>query len=260
MTPRAVEVLQKVSLIIAEDTRHSGPLLKHFGISTPVRAYHDHSAPREVEFFLRRLRRGDCLALIADAGTPLVSDPGYRLLDVVLEEGLTVRTVPGPSALSAALGVAGIPVDRFVFEGFLPARAAARRRRLEELAGERRSLVFFEAPHRLLACVADLAQIFGDRRRVPLLHELSKLHESVRRRSLGALRETLEQNPELQRGENVLLVAGAPATAAREAEAHRALDILLEQLPPSRAATLASRISGAPRAALYKRALARNKD
>ncbi len=143
MTPRAVEVLQKVSLIIAEDTRHSAPLLKHFGISTPVRAYHDHSTPREVEFFLRRLRRGDCLALIADAGTPLVSDPGYRLLDAVLEEGLTVRAVPGPSALSAALSIAGIPVDRFVFEGFLPARTAPLLRRLEELAGDRRSLLFF---------------------------------------------------------------------------------------------------------------------
>ncbi len=253
MVPRAVEILRAVDLIAAEDTRHSRPLLQHFGIATRMRSCHEYSTPAEIDTLLLRLQTGS-VAMITDAGTPLISDPGRRLVEQALAAGIPVTPVPGPSALTAALSVAGLPAERFVFEGFLPARAHGRRRRLAELAGETRTLVLFESPHRLRACLADLAAAFGPERSAVLARELTKLHETLRRAPLGKLRDWVEADAEQCRGESVLVVAGAvPADAAVSEESLRVLSLLLEDLPPSRAVALAAKITGAPRQALYRR-------
>ena len=256
MIPRALEVLREVDLVVAEDTRHTGRLLRHFGIATPLAACHEHSRQASVQRLAERLGTGLAMALVSDAGTPLVSDPGYALVDCALAAGVPVRAVPGPSALTAALSVAGLPTRQFVFEGFLPPRAAARRRRLEALATEPRTLVFFEAPHRIAACLAAVAELLGETRRAALARELTKLHETVRRSTLGELRDWVLADSQQRRGEVVLLVAGAPERAADEAELRRVLVALLEELPFSRAVTLAARLSRVPRRRLYQLGLA----
>lgn len=255
MVPRAIEVLQSVSCVAAEDTRHSRPLLEHFGIDTPLVAYHDHSSAADVESILRRLRAGESVALISDAGTPLVSDPGYRLVDAALAEGFAVVPVPGASAAIAALSVAGLPSDRFVFEGFLPAKAGARLNRLQELAAEERTLIFYEAPHRLLGTLAAMADAFGGERVAVLARELTKKFETVRRLPLQALREWAAADANQQRGECVLLVAGHVPGGEMPEEVLRVLRILLEELPLKQAAALAARITGAKKNALYQYAL-----
>ncbi len=196
---------------------------------------------------------GDIIALVSDAGTPLLSDPGFQLVRSAAAAGLTVRTIPGPSALTAALSVAGLPTDRFVFEGFLPASAGARRKALALLSTEPRTLVFFEAPHRLVETLADMRQAFGAERAAVIARELTKTYESVYRDTLGALLSMAAADAQMSRGEIVLLVAGA---AARETGGdmellNRALPLLLAELPPARAAGLAARLSGVPRAEAY---------
>ncbi len=255
MIPRALEVLREVDLVVAEDTRHTKRLLTHFGIATPLASCHEHSPPASVRRLAERLSAGAALALVSDAGTPMVSDPGYALVDLALGAGVPVRAVPGPSALTAALSVAGLPTQRFIFEGFLPPRAAARRHRLEALLGEPRTLVFFEAPHRLCAFLAAAVEVFGSERRAALARELSKVHETVRRASLGELRDWVADDPEQRRGELVLLVEGASEQAADEEESRRLLSLLLAELPFSRAVTLAARLSRVPRRQLYQLAL-----
>ncbi|MER3546183.1 MAG: 16S rRNA (cytidine(1402)-2'-O)-methyltransferase, partial [Rhodanobacteraceae bacterium] len=178
LSPRAQRVLHAVKLIAAEDTRHSKPLLGHFGIGTPLTALHEHNECEAVASLLVRLRAGEDIALISDAGTPLISDPGYRLVRAAREAGIPVSAVPGPCAAIAALAIAGLPSDRFTFEGFLPAKAPARRARLRELAHEPRTLVLYESPHRILECCEDLRDIFGAQREARLLRELTKLHET----------------------------------------------------------------------------------
>ena len=250
--PRAGRVLAEVAAICAEDTRHTRQLLAQVGVSTPLLALHEHNeealAPRLVE----RLQAGESLALVSDAGTPLVSDPGFRLVRAAREAGIRVSPVPGPSALVAALSVAGLPSDRFAFEGFLPAKPAARRERLAALAGEPRTLIFYESSHRIEAMLADAAAAFGDDRRAVLARELTKLFETVLDGSLAALHARVVAEPDQRKGEFVVVVEGAGEDgAARLAEGRRVYALLAAELKPSVAAKLAAEITGAPRKALY---------
>ncbi len=252
MSARAVEVLKRVERIAAEDTRHSAPLLARYGIATPTTALHEHNEREEVERLLARLRAGGELALISDAGTPLISDPGFRLVRAARAAGVTVSPVPGPCAAIAALSVAGLPSDRFVFEGFLPAKAAARRERLAELAGEARTLVFYESSHRVRECLDDMAAVFGAARPAVLARELTKLFETVLDGTLAQLQARLAADPNQERGEFVLLVGGREAGEdERLAEGRRVFALLREELPPARAAKLAAAITGARRKELY---------
>lgn len=261
ITQRALDVLGAVARVLAEDTRHSGTLLRSLGIATPLVSLHEHNEQAQVDGLLARLRAGEDLALISDAGTPLISDPGYRLVRAARQAGVTVVPVPGPSALIAALSVAGLPTDRFVFEGFLPPKAAARRGRLQALAAESRTLVFYEASHRIQECLADLAEIFGAGREAVIARELTKSFEQVQSATLAELNAWLAADANRLRGEFVVLVAGAPAAeeADIDPEARRVLDILRRELPVKQAAALAAEITGARKNALYQLALAEAK-
>lgn len=256
MGTRAQQVLAGVALILAEDTRTARRLLACHGI-TPVRllSLHEHNERSRCDEVLAVLRAGGSAALISEAGTPLISDPGFVLVCAAHEAGLTVTAVPGPSALSASLSVAGLPVARFCFEGFLPAGAAARRARLGALAGESRTLVFFEAPHRLPAFLADAVASLGADRPAAIVKELSKRWEQVRRDTLGALQAWLAETPECIRGEFTVVIAGAQTTTpVEERQAQRLLAVLTEelQLPRARAVRVAAAVTGLPRNRLYK--------
>lgn len=260
ISARALKVLRDVSLIAAEDTRHSVRLLQHFGIETPLAACHEHNEREQGGRFLAKLQAGEDVALISDAGTPLISDPGYHLVRQARAVGIQVVPVPGACALIAALSAAGLPSDRFIFEGFLPAKAAGRRGRLEALLEEPRTLIFYEAPHRLLECIEDMAAIFGDERPAVLARELTKTFETLKGLPLGELREFVAADSNQQRGECVLLVAGRPAPEGDEvvdAQTLRVLDLLLAELPVKRAAALAAEITGARKNQLYQIALER---
>ncbi|MCP1618240.1 16S rRNA (cytidine1402-2'-O)-methyltransferase [Pseudomonas sp. SLBN-26] len=263
ISPRALRTLREVALIAAEDTRHSIRLLQHFGITTALAACHDHNEREQGGRFVARLLAGDDVALISDAGTPLISDPGYHLVRQVRAAGIEVVPVPGPSALIAALSAAGLPSDRFIFEGFLPAKAAARRGRLELLREEPRTLIFYEAPHRVLESVQDMASLFGKDRHAVLARELTKTFETLRGAPLGELAEWIAADSNQQRGECVLLVTGWQAPEGEDAisgEALRVLDLLLGELPVKRAAALAAEITGVRKNLLYQAALERQAD
>ncbi|WP_259759396.1 16S rRNA (cytidine(1402)-2'-O)-methyltransferase [Pseudomonas sp. GCEP-101] len=260
ISARALKVLADVALIAAEDTRHSVRLLQHFGIQTPLAACHEHNEREQGGRFLTKLQAGEDVALISDAGTPLISDPGYHLVRQARAAGIAVVPVPGACALIAALSAAGLPSDRFVFEGFLPAKAAGRRGRLEALLDEPRTLIFYEAPHRVLECIEDMAAIFGDERPALLARELTKTFETLKGLPLGELREFVAADSNQQRGECVLLVAGKPAPEGDEAvdaQTLRVLDLLLAELPVKRATALAAEITGARKNQLYQIALER---
>ena len=252
MTPRAIEVLQQVALIAAEDTRHSKRLMQHFNIATPMQAYHDHSGELVVQGLIERLQAGQSVALISDAGTPLISDPGYRVVDAALAAGITVVPVPGACAMVAALSAAGLPSNRFAFEGFLAAKQQGRIKQLEQVKDESRTLIFYEAPHRLLACLQDMAAVFGGERQVVLARELSKTFETIHRASLQAMVDWVAADSNQQRGECVLLVRGAEPDEELGAEAKRTLSILLEELPLKKAAALTARLTGVKKNALYQ--------
>jgi len=250
---RAIETLRSVAVIAAEDTRHSRPLLMHYNVGTPLVALHDHNEREVVDAIVRRLQGGESVALISDAGTPLISDPGFRLVRAARAAGIRCAPVPGACAAIAALSVAGLPSDRFVFEGFLPPKAAARRTRLQELAGDPRTLIFYESSHRVAESLADMRDVFGEAREGVLARELTKLFETVIGEPLGNLAARVASDPDQQRGECVLMVAGrGEETDAREAEGKRVFALLREELPPARAAKLAAAITGAPRKLLYE--------
>lgn len=254
MTPRAVEVLQRVARIAAEDTRHSAGLLRHFGIHTPLFALHEHNEREASVEVVQRLQQGEDIALISDAGTPLISDPGFPLARLAHEAGIRVVPVPGASALVAALSAAGLPTDRFTFEGFLPPKSTARRHALEALVTERRTLAFYEAPHRLLETLEDMTTVFGAERLAVLARELTKTFETLRRAPLGALLEFVRNDSDQQRGEAVLLVHGAPPLAADalDDESRRVADLLAAELPVKQAASLAAKITGAKKNQIYE--------
>ena len=249
---RAVETLRNVAVIAAEDTRHSRPLLIHYNIDTPTIALHEHNEREVVDAVVRRLQGGESVALISDAGTPLISDPGFRLVRAARAAGIRCIPVPGACAAIAALSVAGLPSDRFVFEGFLPPKASARRSRLQELAGDARTLMFYESSHRVAESLADMRDIFGAQREAVLARELTKLFETVIGLPLNELAARVAADPDQQRGECVILVAGrGEEVDERLAEGQRVFAILSEELPPSKAAKLAAAITGASRKALY---------
>ena len=256
MWARACRVLAEVDLVLAEDTRLSARLLKHYGIDTPLRSLHEHNEAGLSAELIARLRGGIAAALISDAGTPLISDPGYVLVRDAHAAGIPVIPVPGPCAAIAALSASGLPTDRFVFEGFLPPKPQARRRRLAELRRDTRTLIFYEAPHRLKGCVADLGRELGAEREVTLARELTKLYETVHKDRLGELESWLAEDPNRGRGEIVLVVQGAPEAAPSSAiDEDILLDVLLRHLGPGQAASAAAEITGAPRRRFYERAL-----
>jgi 16S rRNA (cytidine1402-2'-O)-methyltransferase len=253
LSARAIVTLREVAVIAAEDTRHSRPLLVHHNIDTPLIALHEHNERDAVEAIVRRLQGGDSVALISDAGTPLISDPGFRLVRAARAAGVRCIPVPGACAAIAALSVAGLPSDRFVFEGFLPPKAAARRSRLQELAGDARTVIFYESSHRVAESLADMRDVFGAEREAVLARELTKMFETVLGEPLAELAARVAADPDQQRGECVILVAGRGEEAdAKLAEGQRIFAILREELPPAKAAKMAAAITGAPRKLLYE--------
>ncbi|MBV7561601.1 16S rRNA (cytidine(1402)-2'-O)-methyltransferase [Pseudomonas sp. sia0905] len=263
LSARALKVLGDVALIAAEDTRHSARLMQHFGIGTPLAACHEHNERDEGNRFIERLLAGDDVALISDAGTPLISDPGYHLVRQARAAGVRVVPVPGACALIAALSAAGLPSDRFVFEGFLPAKTVGRRARLELVREEPRTLIFYEAPHRILECLQDMREVFGGERQALLARELTKTFETLQGMPLGQLFDWVAADANQQRGECVVLVAGWQAPedeAAVSVEALRVLDLLLAEMPLKRAAALAAQITGVRKNLLYQAALDRQQD
>lgn len=253
LTQRAADTLREVDVVLAEDTRVTRRLLDAYAISTPLERVHEHNEERVGGALVSRLAAGARMALVSDAGTPLLSDPGYRLVRLAQDHGVAVRVVPGASAITAALSVAGLPPRPFWFEGFLPARASARRERLRALAALQGTLVFFEAPHRVCEALQDMALVLGPQREAAFARELSKRFEEVVREPLAQLAQRLGTTP--PRGEFVLLVAGAPAASSNEQELSRVLACLLEVLPTRQAAAAAARITGARRNDAYALAL-----
>ena len=257
ISSRALSVLADVDCIAAEDTRHSKRLLNHYGIRSTMLALHDHNEREMAAGLLARLNSGQSIALISDAGTPLISDPGFHLVREARAGGIRVIPVPGPSALISALSVSGLPTDRFVFEGFLPVRTQARRDRLALLAGEPRTLVFYESSHRIVSCLEDLVSCFGTDRQAVLARELTKVFETILEGMLADLVRQVTADPNQQKGEFVLVVHGASPAGADDisAETERILRILLGDLPVKQAAGLAAKITGSARNRLYALAL-----
>lgn len=258
MVPRAVDILQAVDLIAAEDTRHSGRLLAHFGIRTPMIAYHDHSSESKVQNLIEQLELGKSIALIADAGTPLISDPGYRLVHQARARGVTVSPIPGACALIAALSASGLPSDKFCFEGFPPARQSARKQWLEALQTEQRTLIFYESTHRLMASVEDMIAVFGGQRPGVIAREISKAFETFLQGTLAELKEQLFADTNQQRGEFVIMLGGSPASTgeAGEQQAQRTVEILLsEGLGVKQSAQIAAKLTGVKKNLLYQYAL-----
>jgi 16S rRNA (cytidine1402-2'-O)-methyltransferase len=262
LSPRAREELAAAELVAAEDTRRTGQLLTTLGLSRPLVSLHEHNETERIDELLERLRGGARIALVSDAGTPLLSDPGFELVRRVAQEGVSIVAVPGPSAITAALSIAGLPTERFSFEGFLPARLGERRTRLAELAGEARTLVFFEAPHRIAECLDDMAAAFGGARRAAVARELTKVFETVYRGTLATLCTQARSDANFTRGEITLVVEGAARASIDPARAQldATLEVLLAELAPSKAAALAARLTGAKRNDAYARALELSRD
>ncbi|MDG2017825.1 MAG: 16S rRNA (cytidine(1402)-2'-O)-methyltransferase [Porticoccaceae bacterium] len=256
MVPRAIQTLKSVSLIACEDTRHSKKLLNHFSIDKPCVAYHDHGDRQTIEKLLVRLENGEDIALISDAGTPLISDPGYRLVAQARSRGVTVVPIPGACAAIAALSVSGLPTDSFLFGGFLPAKTGQRKTVLNDLKAATETLVFYEAPHRILDTVVDMIEIFGEQRQGFLAREMSKTFETFLQGSLIELQQQISLDTNQQRGEIVLVIAGADEkTTTTTVNAEKVLKLLLKELPASKAASLTAKICGADKKAMYQAAL-----
>jgi 16S rRNA (cytidine1402-2'-O)-methyltransferase len=251
LSPRARDVLAKADLIAAEDTRHTRGLLSRIGVESRLIAYHEHNEAERVPVLLEQLASGKSIALVSDAGTPLISDPGWRLVHEARAAGIVVVPVPGPCAAVAALSAAGLPTDHFVFEGFLPRRDHARAERLEELKREQRTIVLYESVHRVAATLSALCAAFGGERRAAIARELTKTHEQVVTATLTELSAQLMSRVPLL-GEFVIVVAGAADAAPDEAEARRVYDLLKGELPPDKALRLAAAVTGVPRNTLYR--------
>jgi 16S rRNA (cytidine1402-2'-O)-methyltransferase len=254
---RAIEVLRRADVIAAEDTRHSSRLTQHFGIATRLVSYHDYSSSGREDAILAELAAGRSVALISDAGTPLISDPGYSLVARARQMQITVIPVPGACALTTALCAAGLPTDRFVFEGFPPHKQGARRQLFESLADEQRTVIFYESPHRIADSVIDMRDAFGEQRQAVICRELTKTWETIHGDSLGELSQWIMADDNNRRGEFVVLIHGAPVVDqdSQLSDADRQLRILLEELPVKQAAALVAKITGLKKNAVYKRAL-----
>jgi 16S rRNA (cytidine1402-2'-O)-methyltransferase len=252
ITHRALETLASVKLIAAEDTRHSRTLLQHYGINTAMISLHEHNEASRINQIIQHLQAGDSIALISDAGTPLISDPGFRLVLAVHEAGLKPVPVPGPSAISTMLSVAGQSVERFCFEGFLPSKPSARRKQMETLSSESRTLVFYESSHRIIDSITDMKNTFGSSRHCTVGRELTKRYESLYRGALGDVLGEMEQDDNATRGEFVVVLAGAEESPDDSiVQGQSVMDVLLSELTVSQAASLAARISGVRKKVLY---------
>lgn len=253
LSTRAREALENADLIAAEDTRHTQNLLQAIGITRPMLSLHAYNETQRLPDLLARLEAGEVITLVSDAGTPLLSDPGFELVSHAARAGFEVVAIPGPSAITTALAVAGLPTSRFCFEGFLPTRERERRTELAKLANETRTLVFFEAPHRIGATLTDLATEFGGDRQAVVARELTKTHETIYRGSLSELTAQAQGDSNFQRGEITIVVHGAPTTASTVDPQllRRAVDLLSKELPPSRAAAIAAQLTGATRNEAY---------
>lgn len=257
MTFRAVEVLKSVALIAAEDTRHSKFLLTHYGIVTPTISLHDYNESRRIEMLLLRLQQGASIALISDAGTPLISDPGYHLVDAMIEAGIKVLPIPGACAAIAALSASGLPTDHFIFAGFLPAKGEARRKGVGAFRTETRTVILYESPHRILDLMQLLEEILGEQRIIVVARELTKKFETIRRGKVREVHTWIKENAQQQKGEFVILIHGAELASHEDnkSEYERVLKILLEDLPQKQAVDYATKITGAKKNFLYQLAL-----
>ena len=254
ISARAVEVLGGVDLIAAEDTRHTLKLLNRYGLDSPLSSLHEHNEEKQAPILVEKLLGGSSVALVSDAGTPLISDPGFRLVKLALESGIEVVPIPGPSAITAALSVSGLPTDRFTFEGFLPSRKSARLKRLAGLKTESGTMVFFESGHRIRECLDDMSKVFGPDRLVALCRELTKRFETILRGDLELILRKLEDDPDQSRGELVLVVSGSYGQDSDHMpEAEKLARALREHLGLSQAARVAARIHGVSRRELYQR-------
>ena len=257
MSDRARQILSSVAVIAAEDTRHSQTLLRHYGIVTPLTAFHEHNERHKTRDLMRQLQQGQSIALISDAGTPLVSDPGYLLVNAAHEAAIPVRPIPGPNAAIAALSAAGLPSHCFQFCGFVPSKAAARSRALQALSHADCTLIYYESPHRIVATVAAMAEVFGAGRLAALARELTKRFETVQRDSLAGLGQWLAQDPQHCKGEFVILVAPGAASGGtpQSLVPQQVLRVLLQELPTKQAAGLAAQLLGGKKSDYYQLAL-----
>ncbi len=252
ITLRAVEVLKRVDLIAAEDTRHTAGLLSHLGIEATTLSFHEHNEHQRSQQLVELLLAGKEIALVSDAGTPLICDPGYRIVSACRERGVDVIPLPGASAVIAALSASGLPTDRFLFEGFLPRTQVKRRKRLQQLVDFPSTLVFYESPHRILHCLDDMRSLFGEDRRVVLARELTKQYETFIDQPLGQLLQTVAADANQQRGEFVVMVAASESPLMEKGSIERVLQVLAGEMPPNQAARVAARISGRPKRELYQ--------
>ena len=257
MSERAIETLKSVDLILAEDTRHSLPLLRHFQIQTQCQAFHEHNEKVMAERFCQRVKEGESMAIISDAGVPLISDPGFPLVKLAHENNIKVEPIPGPCAAITALSASGLATDRFSFEGFLPTKSTARKKVLHELEAEPRTLIFYESPRRVLDTLSDMCEVLGSEREVVLARELTKLFETIHKAPLAKLLEFVERDENQRKGEIVLLVAGKPAVDAEEVSLNveKVLRILLADLPLKQAVSLASKLTEQKKNQVYQTAL-----
>ena len=256
MTFRAIDILKSVSIVAAEDTRQSAQLFKHYNISTQLTACHDHNESNKIEQLVQKLLAGDNIALISDAGTPLISDPGFKLVRAAQEHGIRVVPVPGACAAIAALSAVGLPSDRFSFEGFLPSKASQRISQLEKIKNETQTLIFYEAPHRILECVKNMAEVFGENRPVGFAREITKTFETIKKMTLKDLVSFIENDHNQEKGEIVLVVGGAPEKTDLEQEKlDELLKRLLQDLSVKAASQLAADLTGVKKKVAYQRAL-----
>lgn len=256
MTFRAVQVLKSVKLIAAEDTRQSLPLLKHYQIDTPLTACHDHNESQKTQQLIDKILAGDDIALISDAGTPLISDPGFKLVRSAQQQGIRVIPIAGACAAIAGLSAVGLPSDKFSFQGFLPAKSSQRQKQLMELKQETQTLIFYEAPHRIVDCLSDMVEIFGQQRLAGFAREITKTFETIKQLPLGELLAFVKNDSNQQKGEIVLIIDGAEAQPEVEnAELDKLLQRLLQDVSVKVASQLASDILGVKKKIAYQRAL-----
>ncbi len=258
MTTRATDTLKSVDIIACEDTRTSGKLLNFFNITTPTIAYHDHNADSQTDKLIEKLRQGQTIALISDAGTPLISDPGFRLVKAAHQAGITVVPIVGACALIGALSVSGLPSDKFSFMGFLPAKAVGRQKALQEMANKPETLIFYEAPHRIIDCLTDMVGVFGGTREATLCREISKTFETIKKLPLADLLSFVQNDPNQQRGEIVLVVSGS-SQQQTASEYDTWLLALAKVLPPKKAAGVVADVLGLKKGEVYDRLLELNK-
>lgn len=261
LSPRALKILNDVAYIAAEDTRHSAVLLRHFGITTPCLSLHEHNEEQRCSQIINYLQQGQSIAVISDAGTPLISDPGFRVVNAARAADIKVVPIPGPCALITALCASGLPSDRFAFEGFLPAKSGAKQKQLESIRNETRTIIFYESTHRLLDTIDDMIQILGEERYVVIARELTKTFETIHGDPLSELKKWLLADSNQQKGEFVLLVKGLEESTTSELENHalKVLNILMTELSASQAVKLAAKITGVKKSWLYEQTI-KNKE